>query len=287
MKGTYSPMVRGVALLRLVSSAELDAFKNYAPDRNPFLLDLPQRLLLLFSLVEQDGSVLAQLYGNLLTTQEFTDRDAGDFLPEIYRDLANQWRPHIRSGDDRDRVQRLVDAAANIEKRRGQQGYSVTCRLEPLADLGLLEKPDPFAYKYRIAPSARTFFERLSAAESADAFAEWEFFAACRDAYSLDAERTDDEDCILASLYQAFLELKSPVNFAPVVDTALLASIRSILEHDCFFEVGQALELLKRTQKERSDLLRFGVDRMGALTYVKFTQAPNAVMVGGSLSTNR
>jgi hypothetical protein len=149
--GSYSPLVRGVALLQLTPGAEQAAWQTYAPESNPLRLSLPQRLFLLFTVLEADGDALRGLYAGLTADAPFSDRDAGDLLPDVYRTLAKQLQLRIRSGDDLKRVQQFQDAANNIAAWKGKS-YSggganiehVTPRLEPFADLGLLDKPDPY-----------------------------------------------------------------------------------------------------------------------------------------------
>jgi len=283
-KGTYSLLVRGLAFLSLVSDDEKKAFvKSGTPpfneEPNPFQLTISQKLLLIFSFIEGDGDVLKLLYEKILATSEpIADREAGGYLPEIYRTIVKEYREKVRSGDDLLRIQRLLDTADKIErwkktKPTGSKDiliHSITPRLEPFVDLGLLSKPDPFAYRYLVTDATRTFFEPLINAGSIDYFLHHSFFESASKAFNLNAEHRTDRETILPAIQKAYVILKSPLGYVPILEVTLLAGIHSIIESGYYFEISEATDMLKALQKERPELVRFNVDRWGALTFVKF-----------------
>jgi len=282
-KGTYSLMVRGQSFLSLVSEEEKKAFSGtmviaVKGDLNPIELNMPQRLLLLFSIIGSDGDVLYRLYRRLLLlSQPFTDREAGDYLPEIYRSIAKESRPRTRSGDDLSRIQKLLDTADKIEAWRGKpysgkgaRELAITPRLEPFVDLGILSKPDPFAYRYQITDATKTFFESVINSNSIDQFLHHSFFDASNKAFALNGKHDADRETILTQIQKAYTVLKSPLGYVPILEAALLAGIYSLTETGTYFELNESVEALKRLQKERPELVRFNVDRWGALTFVKF-----------------
>jgi len=285
-KGTYSLLVRGQSFLSIVSEKERKAFSRSGTiplneDVNPFRLTIQQKLLLLFSFIEEDGDVITRLYSKLLTfLKPFTDREAGDYLPEIYRSIAKENRSKARSGDDLLRVQKILDTADKIEavKRNPNPGgknsreHAITPRLEPFVDLGLLSKPDPFAYRYQITDATTTFFEPLIQAEDIDSFLRNSFFKSANEAFNLNAEHRADRDIILSTILKAYNVLKSPLGYVPILEVALLAGIYSITESRRYFEISEAIDTLKSLQKEKPDLVRFNVDRWGTLTFVKFSR---------------
>lgn len=294
-KGTYSLLVRGQSFLSLVSDDERKAFVRsgitpFNEGSNPFQLTIPQRLLLLFSFIEGDGDVLKWLYKKLLPLSEepITDRESGGYLPEIYRAIVKEYRTKARSGDDLLRIQRLLDTADKIErwtraKPTGSKDIlmqSVTPRLEPFVDLGLLSKPDPFAYRYQITDATKTFIDPFINSESIDHFLRNSFFKATTKAFNLNGEKRTDRETILPAIQKAYTVLKGPLGYVPILEVALLAGIFSITEAGTYFEISEAIDTLKPLQKERPELVRFNVDRWGALTFVKFN---NDIMkvVGG------
>jgi hypothetical protein len=281
--GTFSLLVRGVAFLSVVSEKEIRAFTDVASNAsssnvNPLRLTLPQTLLLLFCFVEKDGDILKGLYQRLLRISEpFADWEAGDYLADVYRLVVKQSQSRVRSGDDLSKTQKLLDTADRIErwkgkpyKGKGARDEAATIRLEPFVDLGLLSKPDPFAYRYQVTDATRTFFEPLINAESIDYFLHHSFFEAANKAFNLNAEHRTGRETILPAIQKAYVTLKSPLGYVPILEVTLLAGIHSIIESGYYFEISEATDLLKALQKGRPELVRFNVDRWGKLTFLKF-----------------
>jgi hypothetical protein len=292
-KGTYSLLVRGQSFLSLVSDDEKKAFVRsgitpFNEGPNPFQLTIPQRLLFLFSFIEGDGNVLKLLYKKILAASEpISDREFGGHLPEIYRAIVKEYRQKVRSGDDLLRIQRLLDTADKIERRKEQRAtskdiliHSITPRLEPLVDLGLLSKPDPFAYRYQVTDTTRAFFEPLINSKSIDYFLQNSFFETVNKAFNLNAEHRTGRETTLPAIQKAYVILKSPLGYVPILEVTLLAGIHSIIESGYYFEISEATDMLKALQKERPELVRFNVDRWGALTFVKFNGDITKVLGG-------
>lgn len=283
-KGTYSLLVRSQSFLSLVSDDERKAFVKsgitpFIEGPNPFQLTMPQRLLLLFSFIEGDGDVLKRLYEKLLPPSEpITDRETGGYLPEIYRAIVKEYRTRARSGDDLLRIQRFLDTADKIEevKRNPSPGgknareHAITPRLEAFVDLGLLSKPDPFAYRYQITDATKTFFESFINSESIDHFLYHSFFEASNKAFNLKKEHLSNRGTILPAIQKTYTVLKSPIGYVPILEVCLLAGIYSVTETGAYFELSESINMLKSLQKEKPELVRFNVDRWGDLAFVKF-----------------
>ena len=113
-EGTYSANTRAHSLLYFTPEGEQKAFTEYMPNHNPLRINLAQGLLLLYSFLENDGEVVNPLWRNLLenyypqgvglTKITFNDREAGDFLPSIYRKIIAQHRAQIFTADVRERL---------------------------------------------------------------------------------------------------------------------------------------------------------------------------------------
>lgn len=284
-KGTYSALVRGQVLTTLVPKEEMEAFQNYAPEHNPLRLSTKQRILFLYSFVENDGNVLKRLYPLLLKHERnvFTDRDAGEELAEIFRQEELSHRKQALSGAERERLARLLKVADSIDKWRGRSytgggaiHESVKVRLEPFVDMGILEKLDPFKYEYAVTEATRDFFSHFSEDTDIEAFLSDQFFEAARKVFRPTAKRLTDEKAIVAALYEADRSIRSPLGYSPIEDLALLAGIQSLVQEGHYFDIAYATQILKDVQKAEPDLLRFNVDRMGRLTYVKFLREPSA-----------
>ena len=214
----FDPLVRGNLLLSLVGQLELSAFTHYDETWNPLELSRPQRIFFLYALLERDLSIVVPLYEQLLEREgPFSDMDAGDLLPELYRNAGQALRQRGRGGLDTDRATQLVETAEAIEARKGKsfgktvREQTVTPRLEPFVDLGLLTKPDPYAYEYQFTEEGRDFFAKME---------QWvpPFFPGFgRAVASLlhYEDRQVPEQVTLRLLYSAWNTLKSSLGYAP------------------------------------------------------------------------
>jgi hypothetical protein len=283
-ESTYSLMVMGQTLLCLTPEKEIKAFRDYAPQTNPFRLSDPQQLLFLFMILDKDGDVLHPLYRALLEGDGvFNDRGAGDLLPAIFRDIEKRCRDRTRSGNDLQRLQQLRETADTVERWASRQQYTgkgareetITPRLEPFADLGLLDKEDSFGYYYTLSKAGRAFWSAFCRIELEDIedFLNGRFFEAAAEAYGYLTTAVEGEE-LLARLYAAYNEIKSPLGYAPIKEVGLLAGVRALAEEGLCFELADALALLKEVQRAQPRNVRFNIDRMGRLTYVKFQASP-------------
>ena len=276
-KGSYSLLVRGKVFLEFVTKQEIDSYNRFNPDVNPFYLSTKQRILLLYSLLEKDGDVLKPLYFNLTRNEGiFSDREAGNFLPDIYRTIASSYNSKTRTGADKDRIQRLIKSAETIENwkdksytGKGAREKSITVRLEPFVDLNLLQKSDSFRYEYSLSQSGKSFFQSSSSSDNVDSFLNNSFFKILNQSFHYEATAAIDDE-IKESIFEAFEKIKSPLGYAPIREIALLAAIRSFVDKRKYFEVGQASQLIVQYQKSHPYAARFQVDRSGAAVYVKF-----------------
>lgn len=273
-KGTYSLLVRGKVFLELVSQEELKAFNNYNPEVNPLAITTEQRGLLLYCFIENDGDVLKRLFERLLALNRiFTEREAGDFLPEIYRPLVKLYRPKIRSGIDAKRLDKLARSADNIEIRKGKnytgKTHAITPRLEPFVDLGLLKKQDPHKYEYCFTEQGQEFFTSFCSSEDMGEFLNDSFFSTLDKSFKPEGSPAKKTE-IMEALFAAFNTIKSPLGYAPIKEIALLGAIRLLTGKRKCFEIGQATKLIMEYQKIYPYKARFQVDRSGAPVYIKF-----------------
>jgi len=276
--GTWSPLVRGVVLLKLTPSEELAAFQDYRPAANPLVISRQQAMLLLYCLLENDGDVLKRLIPRLKACQgqTFNDRQAGDLLPDILREIALYLRNRILPIEERNRLELLLKIAESIARQKNQpysgggaREEAIKVRLEPLVDMGLLTKDDPYKYEYRLNPAACDFFAALGENGDLGQFLDTSFFTTWARAFGTSSVSPATTPDLLWALNRAWQELKSPIGYAPIMDTALLGGIYALTERNVFFEAATARQFLKDWQKENPNLLRFGVDRTGAMAHVR------------------
>lgn len=279
-KEPFGPLVRGNLLLSLVSGQELAAFSRFDASCNPLELTRPQRVFFLYVLLERDLSVLVPLYEGLLDRDgPFSDLQAGDLLPDLYRSASNLLRDIGRGGHDEDRATHLAETAAAIAARQGRsygktvREQTITPRLEPFVDIGLLAKPDAFSYSYEFTSRGREFFPNMKGEwRRAPYFSGFGKAAAAFLDYDNRQVSTDLE--LLYLLHTGWDKLKSDLGYSPILETLLLGLILGLEQGAGWFELDEALDTLQRIQKDMPGLLRFNIDRQGNLSVVRFMHAP-------------
>ncbi|MCM8828509.1 MAG: hypothetical protein NC902_04395, partial [Candidatus Omnitrophica bacterium] len=276
-KTSYSLLGKGQVLITLTDKNELLAFKSYLPESNPLIINDKQRLIFLFLLLCYDGDVIRLLYNKALKMEEFTNRSLGDYLSEIYLQLARTSRPKVRSGDDIEKVQRLIDKAKILERWKGKpdtgsrtaRNKAIIVRIEPYVDLGLVKKKNPFEFRYRVSDSGITFFSEFKKSDDIEKFLYNSFFEVCNMAFGHKAEKILETHKLLPLFYESYNTLKSPLGYASIEDMLLLSGIKAITEKRIYFEIAEGINLLKKIQKEKHEVINFNIDRMGNLTYIK------------------
>ena len=277
-KGTYSSMTRSLVLLAVTPKDELNAFNELDRNHNPLRISDSQAMVFLYCLIDNDAEVLLRLFRELIDFKDevFDERQASDLFPRILRDIESSHRNRSLTAEQRDRLAVLEKVAKSIEKWAGKsytgggaREAAIRVRLEPFCDLGLLSKPERDRYVYKTGESLRTFINNLVNVSVPETFLEERFFstfAACRGLKVVQATVANATDALL----YAGEQLKSSLGFTPITDVGLLAGIRLLTEKGCILELNRTTELLKSLQKEQPGLVRFTVDRMGKMAYVKF-----------------
>lgn len=280
-RGTYSPMTRSLVLLALTPKEELIAFGELNPEHNPLRIRDGQAVVFLYCLLDNDAEVVLPLLQALskLGDQVFDERYAGDLLPGILRDVAATHEKKSLTAEEKGRIAALGKIATNVENWKGKtytgggsREEAVRVRLEPYCDLGLLGKPTREKYDYRFTEAARTLLNRCGDHREIEKFLQGGFFAAFAACRQIDAEEASEAEATEA-LAKAGETLKSSLGYTPITDVGLLAGTRLLTERRRILELGRTVELLKSLQKQNPDFVRFTVDRMGALAYVKFLKS--------------
>lgn len=280
--GTYSVMTRALVLLAVTPKEEIAAFERYDPKHNPLLLSPEQAVVLLYCFIDNDAEIIYRLFQTLVNhnAETFDERLAGDLLPQIIRDSCNSFRNAALPTEDRERLEVLEKIAGNIAEWKGKpytgsgsREEFVRVRLEPYCDLGLFQKPDRHRFVYKVTPGLRKLMTNWYGLDATDDFLETRFFTTVSGLNKLKVrEATDDE--AKNALLAAGQTLKSTLGYSPITDVGLLAGIRLLFQQKRILELSKTRTLLRAWQKEAPTVVRFTVDRMGALAYVKFMPGP-------------
>lgn len=276
-KGTYSPLTRSLVLLAVTPKPELEAFQIINYDANPLKISDDQALVVIYCLIDNDAEVIFPLFQKLLQIkQPVDDRTAGELLPDLFRRIVVDHGKRSLTIEERERLGLLTKSANSIEKWKGKtytgggaRQQTITVRLEPYCDLGFFTKPNRDRYEYQTTKALKILLERWGSVADTDTFLQERFFrtfASCRKMKVYPAT----ENQAIAALVQAGETLMSTLGYSPITDVGLLAGIRLLTEKKRILELARTTEILKAWQKRDPDFIRFTVDRMGIMAFVKF-----------------
>jgi len=290
-EGTFSINTRGQTLLHLVSQndeLEFQAFQEFLPEHNPFRIHKMQRLLFLYSLLENDGEVFIPLLRQLAQqgSEIFSERDAGAFLPEIYQKVIARHRVRLQSVEMRERLLTLEKSAESIAKQRVQEKYegggareeASRPRLEPYVDVGMFTKPEPMKYDYALSIFGLEWAKLMSSVETSDDIADFLnrlFFKTAAQAWGEENAAALPLDEIIPGLQSAWKAISSSNGYAQIEEIALLTGIKALVNKNKVIEIATAREALIAYQKANPYAVRFTVDRLGALAHAKFIDDTN------------
>jgi hypothetical protein len=283
--GTFSINTRGLSLLYFTPDIELQAFQEFIPGHNPFLISQKQGLLFLYSLIENDGEVVVPLFTKLAQSNQktFSDRDAGDLLPEIYRSIIARYRTRSLAIDLRERLEMIEKSAESILKSQsknakeylggGAREEASRPRLEPYTDIGIFEKPQKMKYEFLLSDVGRRWVDVFHGDEDSDAiekFLSQRFFHTAAKAWQIPARELTTPDEIVPYLQRAAKAVSSSSGYAPIEELALMGGIWALTDNHTIIEPGVAREALIAYQKTNPYKVRFTVDRSGTLAHARF-----------------
>jgi hypothetical protein len=259
-----TPSGIGSALSRLDSVAGMSGTR-YKPNLNPYLLD-QLALPWAHALLPADWQVVARLLPRLTSDADFDRTAAGDLLAPIFDEIRHELLSS-RAPEDRRRAKSLEGTITALARQKGTQTrgvreHLVAVRLEPLVDLGILVKPDPYRWIYRRTESHGTedyVPSRISTAQMADAMG-----AALAPASSWDQ--------VWAALYAAQEVIRSPLGFAGFPEVAIVATYFAAV-NGSLLELSTAYQLISWAQQTPEIGIRVNVDRFGKLRHVRLPEA--------------
>ncbi len=280
---------RGRALI-VLAEAQARALRSGAVDPNPFALSRGASALSLYALLEADFDFVRAAYEAVLQEHDshFSRPAFGDCLPEACRALRARWVRQVRSGEERQQLDRLAKLADIIEgtspersetwgggRPRDQAG---TLRLEPYVDLGLLTRASRYAYAYQLSPRQhRGFFTPMIESESAERFLDERLFGAYLEALGLEETHRLEGLEAWDHIAGAYRDLRSELGYASSKEVLLLAIGRLFDEgKGRYFEIADGIEAIRARHRSQPRSIRFGATRGGGLTYMKIVEGGRA-----------
>jgi hypothetical protein len=280
--GTFSPTTRAHSLLRFTSNQEILAFSEHDSEVNPFILNKEQSLVFLYSFFENDWEVVIPLMNLLSERQEnFSEREAGDLLPGIFRKIAKKYQRRSLSIELRQKLSSLEQSASSIEKYANVTNYSsatareeqVRVRLEPYVDIGILTKPDPLKYEYSFSGFGKSLVNQINKIDDDEGNGEFltrNFFSVVANAWDMSPLLLTKPEEIIPYLRSSWKDVASSSGYAPIEEISVVAGINALVNENICIEIDNARNALITYQKANPYKVRFTVDRLGALAHVKF-----------------
>ena len=148
-----------------------------------------------------------------------------------------------------------------------------TVRLEPMVDLGMINKLDRYAYRYQLNEAQRAFWRQLAEASHPGEFLRLNLVGGWLSANGYTAQRADRE-VIWDAIRRAYVLLRSPLGFASFAEVILLA-IGELLDATppLWFELQDGINVLTERRRDSPRDVRMGINRAGELTYMKLSDA--------------
>jgi len=256
-RNSLSPIGRSVS--SMLRDPEKQSFKD--PDRanNPFRVGL-ERYIFLYMLISRDGGLLRHLLPQILDrygSEEFTRVRSVKELKialHLLREELQSFRSS-RAFQERKLLGKLIsilekeDAA---EKKRALTGIMrISPRLENFVDLGLITKPDKFAYSYVLDSNAGDLFRELPQFDQIDDFLLNSFFSFAKSIFRVPVRRTNDSDEIFDLVNRYHMQLEGG-GYKPIRELALVVGSLSIENDGVFFEAVDLLDTLERMRRDGS-----------------------------------
>ena len=279
--GTYSAMTRSLVLLHFTPKEEINAFSYWDQNFNLMRISDAQAMVLLYCFIDNDADVIFPIFKNLLSLPDsyFSERQAITFLPSIFHQIIISNRDRSKTVEERDRLALITKTLKSIESWEGK-AYTgggapqevIRVRLEPYCDLGFLDKENRDRYEYKTTRALKILINQWEKEPDADRFLQEHFFSTFAASRGLKVRKAGKIQATKA-LVMAGDVLKSSLGYSPITDVGLIAGISLLTEKGRVLELARTTELLKELQKQDPEFVRFTVDRMGVMAYVKFLKS--------------
>jgi len=268
---------RGRLFANTISPGELDAF-NRPSDINPLIISPGQAIVLLFSFLETDGDLASMLYPVIAKKDgEFADYEVGDLIGELLSDYLLRVEKSATRMKDKTEISKLKRTAESIKRwknkpytGKGSRDEWATLRLEPFVDMGLLIKPDKFAYKYAFTDNGRLFSANLETSNDLEPFLMDNYLSATAQLLGIQTSPVVNSDEALDFLKESNRLLANNIGYSDVTDTALLSAINLLQKRNKVLEIGKSIQILKEAQKKTPHNIHFNIDRWGNLKFISF-----------------
>lgn len=264
----YTVTDRGRVLLMFGKQPE-DSFAT--GERNPLYLNISERYIALFCLLDADGDLLRAMYERLISLKTFTRAQAGDAAVEALQELRKTRLKSTSTG----RLQQLqVKADRTIAAVRNQSPSGLgpresiaTPRTEPLVDCGVLTKPWPDSYEYSLTAWGKDLLGALISESSVSRFLYFQLSSAM----SLAVGRSVSAGApSLDTVRRPYSELRSGLGYVSLRELAVAAVGQALSSPEAqLFEINALEHALREASAQGNRYVRLTAGRTGGSVLVR------------------
>lgn len=250
-------------VLQLAGSLQL-ANESGNPKTNPLCLNLSERYVLLFCLLDVDGDLLAGMYKRLIGLGSFNRSDAGEMAAAALEDLRGTRLKNV-TGGPMQQVRTKLDRTLEAMKKQSGGGLGpresiATPRTEPLVDCGILAKPNPEKYEYSFTNWGKSFLKALVSAQSISDFLDSQLSSAMLPLTGQSLKKTPQ----LSDIEQPYMQLKAGIGYVSLQELGLLTVAHALSSPDKnLFEIKAVEEILRDAATHSDRQVRFAMGGMG------------------------
>jgi hypothetical protein len=231
---------------------------------NSLYLNLAERYVFLFCLLDIDGDLLVPMYKRLIELRTFTRSDAGEIAAAALQELRNTRLRNAGVGPMqqlRTKLDRTIEAAKKQSTGGlGPRESIATPRTEPLVDCGILVKTNPEKYEYSFTAWGKSFVTALVTAQSIDDFLDSHMSRAMS---SLTGQSLANAPQ-LRDIEQPYTQLKAGIGYVSLQELGLLTVARALSSQGgALFEIKTVEETLRNLATQSDRQVRFASGGMG------------------------
>ena len=283
----YTLTDRGRAA-RLLADEHVTSILTLAWRPNPYRISLGLGLFMLHAFLDADGDMVKQAFAHALEAGNPSFKRYPFAVSHLLLACEDLWRQASRrmtSGADLAQIQRLkklsdsikeTDRTKKVAKTWGggrTPDQAVTVRLEPYVDLGLLTKPDRFAYEYCMSDVQMAFFGAIAGSTDMDSFIQRDMVAAYLRARGVASPNRIGSDEIWPLMVAAHKDMRSSLGYSAYKELALLVIGRLINEGDGrYFEVADGIQAIRLQQRAAPRTVQLTAARGGELRYIRIVE---------------
>ena len=265
-------------LIKNLSKDIYDLFCNYNPKKNPFKLDVEDKVVFLYYLLCKDYDILKFLIPKLVKIKTFSIEEQSEHIYNVITGVLKSKETETLSFDEKEYINKLSKTAESIKNPKGfiqGTGRSIyqffLPRIEWFCDLSIVEKLDPTKSKYKITKNCTILSKYLEKYELRDLLNNhfFEMSSCLYDNKAGENKLTNEE--VISIMKEVSSDLQSQVGYIPLTEGIIYTNLHLLKsQYKTYIEISNYIEIIKKYQKKNPKSIKYGIDRMGNIISIKF-----------------